>query len=377
MNLRRQSNKAYDTLAEKLRVDILAGRLKPGDAIQTETELAASFGISRNTVRKAVNILVGEGLLKKVQGSGTFVAQMDERLKGKASGAVQSRQILFLSMSSALSEECGRSVFLPIFENINKLLEKQSYSMLYSQLGLDCTPPVSLVKKDLCGVIFHGELPPSFWLDHIWPLPSVGLQYVNPEIDCNWVKIDNFSRSYQAVRYLKGLGHSRIGFLSNESELLMPRERFEGYLKAMAMYGLKVEQEWCITWQRPRCNGILLSERGDVDYWPYMQKAFDGTKPHPTALICLDDFRANFASAALAKHGFRVPEDVSILGARNDLRIFPLSFTGFNDRLDEICSEAVRILLAEVNGQGGVKGQTISLRPNFIPGRTAVSPASS
>ncbi|NMA20370.1 MAG: GntR family transcriptional regulator, partial [Lentisphaerae bacterium] len=126
MNLRRQSNKAYDTLAEKLRVDILAGRLKPGDAIQTETELAASFGISRNTVRKAVNILVGEGLLKKVQGSGTFVAQMDERMKGRESGGVQSRQILFLSMSSALSEECGRSVFLPIFENINKLLEKQS-----------------------------------------------------------------------------------------------------------------------------------------------------------------------------------------------------------------------------------------------------------
>ena len=53
---------------------VRSGHLKPGDLIPAEHYLCSEFGVSRGTVRMAVGELVKEGLLRRVQGKGTFVA---------------------------------------------------------------------------------------------------------------------------------------------------------------------------------------------------------------------------------------------------------------------------------------------------------------
>jgi GntR family transcriptional regulator len=63
----------YQQLEQALRVAIEQGHVAPNDALPPERELAADFGVSRITVRKAVDGLVQEGLLVRRQGSGTFV----------------------------------------------------------------------------------------------------------------------------------------------------------------------------------------------------------------------------------------------------------------------------------------------------------------
>ena len=50
------------------------GEWKPGELIPSETELAARFGVSQGTVRKAVDELAAENLLMRRQGRGTYVA---------------------------------------------------------------------------------------------------------------------------------------------------------------------------------------------------------------------------------------------------------------------------------------------------------------
>lgn len=65
----------YKQLERHLRSEILGGKLKPGDKIQTEDELSESFGVSRITVRNAITLLVEDGFLIKRQGKGTFVSQ--------------------------------------------------------------------------------------------------------------------------------------------------------------------------------------------------------------------------------------------------------------------------------------------------------------
>lgn len=49
--------------------------LGPGTAIPSERELMATYDVSRDTVRKAINGLVADGLLQRIQGKGTFVAR--------------------------------------------------------------------------------------------------------------------------------------------------------------------------------------------------------------------------------------------------------------------------------------------------------------
>jgi len=50
-------------------------QLAVGEAIPSERELCTQFGVARMTVRQAVDALVVEGILERVQGKGTFVAQ--------------------------------------------------------------------------------------------------------------------------------------------------------------------------------------------------------------------------------------------------------------------------------------------------------------
>ncbi len=59
--------------------DLQAGEWKPGEAIPSEIELAARFGVSQGTVRKAIDDLAAENLLMRRQGKGTFVATHAEQ----------------------------------------------------------------------------------------------------------------------------------------------------------------------------------------------------------------------------------------------------------------------------------------------------------
>lgn len=61
----------YELFKDKIRISAW----KPGDMIPSESELTKSFGVSRVTMRKVLEMLVNEGLLLRERGRGSFVAQ--------------------------------------------------------------------------------------------------------------------------------------------------------------------------------------------------------------------------------------------------------------------------------------------------------------
>jgi GntR family transcriptional regulator len=65
----------YYQLVEAIRDRIRAGGLTPGAQLPPERELGEQYGISRMTVRQALQYLISEGVLVARQGSGTFVAE--------------------------------------------------------------------------------------------------------------------------------------------------------------------------------------------------------------------------------------------------------------------------------------------------------------
>jgi GntR family transcriptional regulator len=69
----------YQQLQRALRQAIESHVLGPDDALPPERDLAADFSVSRITVRKAIEGLVGEGMLVRRQGSGTFVCARVEK----------------------------------------------------------------------------------------------------------------------------------------------------------------------------------------------------------------------------------------------------------------------------------------------------------
>lgn len=65
----------YRQLAEILRVRIARGDWAPGRAIQSETQLVQHYGLARSTVRRAIAVLVEDGIVFVVPQRGTFVAE--------------------------------------------------------------------------------------------------------------------------------------------------------------------------------------------------------------------------------------------------------------------------------------------------------------
>ncbi|WP_028776010.1 GntR family transcriptional regulator [Shimazuella kribbensis] len=63
----------YIQVYSKLRSRILNGEYKNGEAIPSETELMKALQSTRGTIRKAIALLVNEGLVQQIQGKGTFV----------------------------------------------------------------------------------------------------------------------------------------------------------------------------------------------------------------------------------------------------------------------------------------------------------------
>jgi DNA-binding GntR family transcriptional regulator len=61
-----------EQIAKVITARILDGRYELQRAIPGELALAAEFDVSRNTIRAAVQILVGQGLVKVVRGKGTY-----------------------------------------------------------------------------------------------------------------------------------------------------------------------------------------------------------------------------------------------------------------------------------------------------------------
>ncbi len=65
----------YFELASRLRAQVEQGQLRPGEQIPSEPRLCETYGLSRGTVRQAIQLLENEGLLVREQGRGTFVAR--------------------------------------------------------------------------------------------------------------------------------------------------------------------------------------------------------------------------------------------------------------------------------------------------------------
>lgn len=85
--------KISNQIADQIRESILAGDFSPGDKLPPERELAEMFGVSRPSVREALNMLSASGLVMSYQGGGTVVLSLLDMDKDNAlSDLIRSQQ---------------------------------------------------------------------------------------------------------------------------------------------------------------------------------------------------------------------------------------------------------------------------------------------
>lgn len=88
----------YYSIIEYIMKQIEDKVLQAGDVIMSEREIMRTFGMSRTTVRKALDVMVNEGYLYRIQGKGTFVAEQ-KKVQGLSKLTSCSEDIRSLGMT--------------------------------------------------------------------------------------------------------------------------------------------------------------------------------------------------------------------------------------------------------------------------------------
>ena len=102
---------SYQVVARSLRTQIYDGSLAAGEQVPTEAVLADDFGVSRQTVRRAFQDLVADGLVERTRGRGTFV-------RGRTSGYV--RQVGSIDDLMSLSVDTRLQVVRPLARHVDR-----------------------------------------------------------------------------------------------------------------------------------------------------------------------------------------------------------------------------------------------------------------
>lgn len=289
-------------IAESLRVRIKTGILKTGDRLPTFEQIHRQSGAGPNTISRAYAQLECEGLVERRKRSGVYVARARTSASHKrfvAYGAQTNyNEIDYNEIAPNYSEYWTR-----FYQGIEAASSKY-------EIDIDFSRRRNKVNwEDFSGVIdlSNHNCEATTYIPLGFPIVSA----INPAPHTDSVCMNEFEAGLIATRHLIGLGHRRVGFMylvgQPQAEL-----RSAGYRVALLsadivpddrlMFGM----EWRLFWP----PAIREFGRHQLDAW--FQEGFRRLKC--TAIIVQNDWIASSVIKCLQDRGYRIPEDVSIVG---------------------------------------------------------------
>lgn len=297
----------YQLLVNWIKEQIQQGKIQPGDKFYSEHKLGEMFGISRQTVRQAIAILDSEGYLEGRRGSGTFVTYKENNARRKT------------NTIGVISTYVDSYIFPPIIQGLGKVLSKKGYTiqMMFTLnrvenehrllKGLLQNPVDGLIVEptksglpnpnlDFYRQIAHQDIPILFFNAYYPSLQGKTFPHV---------AMNDKSAGKIAAQRLIRAGHREIAAFF-KSDDYQGHLRYAGYLEALIENGINMNAlrvVWFSTEDMPH----LFENRQRI------LEPLEGA----TAIVCYNDNIAAACLTFLAKEGFAVPDDFSLVSIDN------------------------------------------------------------
>jgi len=161
----------------------------------------------------------------------------------------------------------------------------------------------SLLARRCDALIIHAlSLSDAELLDLIGDNPAVVVNRYIPEIEDKCLWFDNYQAGYMAAQYLLERGHSNIGWIGRNEDIADNRDRFTGFLAAMAEHGLT-----------PADIAVELAPGTAAGGYQAACRLLD-KYPELSALQAYNDVMAGGCLRALHERNLRLPEQFSVMG---------------------------------------------------------------
>ena len=293
----------YQTIVSWIKEMIRSGDLKEGSRLPSENDLCRKFGLSRQTVRHALEILESEHVIIKMQGSGTYVGDGEkepERPKYKNIAVISTYFDFY--------------IFPPTLHGIENVLSKAGYTTRLSFTNDSVHHEKTILKSilerdDVDGMIVEpakSAMPnPNMDLYRTLIGRNIPIIFFNasyPELGRPCVRIDDELIAEKATDLLINAGHTKIAAILN-AEDGQGHLRYTGYLRAMWKHHLRTDTKRTILLDADMVTNLKSVE-------DYVMRCLEGV----TGVLCYNDELASQLLDIFKGRGVKVPDEISVVG---------------------------------------------------------------
>lgn len=321
------------------------------------SDIAKMVGVSKTAVSLAINNRKGiskatrERILDAIRSSG-FTPRFLINRAGLQRSLKAIRFLACIRDDVVSSQYKNTPFFLDLIHGVENECRSNGYDLIFSTLHVGSNSDISSfianeMAEDEPIVILGTNLSKEEVLlakHNRQAIVVLDALLESADVDC--IVMNNLLGAYDAMRYLRNLGHRSIGYVQSKTRIDNFEQRKRGFLLGARESGINLEP----------ANVLSVSpdiNKGKEEVVAQMANRAKGDMP--TAFFCENDYIAIAAIKGLEILGARVPEDVSIIGFDNipQSTVISPELTTINVEKREIGSLAVRRVLEIAQGLGG------------------------
>lgn len=270
----------------------------------TIRELAKIANVSPATVSIVLN--GKRGVSEETRAHVLKIAEQHHYISNRKSAARQENILVMKYWSGGMLVEENQSFVSTIVDSAEEALGKAGYSMTTLTLRDSLTAGFRQIDFDeYCGIIVIATeiTAEQYGVFKEIPLPFVIVDNTVPWYKCSSINVNNYDNVFLAMKYCADCGHNEIGYLRSKVETANFKERnvaFKSLTKELEL-NFKEEHEFGVT---PTLYGAYQD----------LKKMLAGVLELPTCFFADNDTIAIGCIKALKERGFKVPDDVSVIG---------------------------------------------------------------
>ena len=268
----------------------------------TIKDIATRLGVSVSTVSKGLNGAsdISEELRQMVLDTAVEMGYATKKSKKKENRKLA---VFIENMEYETEDQFGYDIVLGFKQNAFRHNWDVTVIPVTPAFQLTEKYDTYMLKNGFCGAFLVGFALHDEWMQQLshTTMPTVLFDnYIEKNPSVCYVGTDNYEGIDAAVDHLYTLGHKKIAFLNGSLHSMVSEQRQEAFYNSMKAHGLTVDEKLT-------AYGYYVADSAK-----YHVPTFLGAGA--TAIICGNDLIASGVIAECKLRGFRVPEDISVVG---------------------------------------------------------------